>query len=120
MINQQPMGEYVWHYMNIAFGFSMGDGNYFHQHSPGTGSRMMFGMRRGGSAPGQSVYYSKYLQAWEPGGIGSQYEGVREWKDVVEKLKSKHSGDVKVAVYPYAGMQFEVGATDVPDEDEEA
>jgi nickel-dependent lactate racemase len=105
-------------------------GSQLHEHF-GWGAR---GLREGGSivvifeqraARGkrfpqarQVLLYSQYLQQRE---LDNPYfppeaVGIRSWTDVVERLKREHKGDVKVAVYPYAGMQHGIAALDLPDD----
>jgi len=106
VINQNPMGEFVWHYMDEA-GFNKG-GSFFAQRDARP--------RRYAQA-GQVLLYSQYLQRRE---LDSPYfppetVGLRAWSDVVERLRSKHKGDVKVALYPYVGIQHGPATLDIPD-----
>jgi hypothetical protein len=48
--------------------------------------------------------------------IPAEVIGLRQWSDVIERLKRAHKGDVQVAVYPYAGIQHEVAVHDIPDD----
>jgi nickel-dependent lactate racemase len=107
IINQQPMGEYVWHYMNNAYAFQRSTGDYFHGY---VSREPRFPMAS------QVLYYSQYAQAWEAPAISPDMIAVRSWDEVIAHLKKQHKGDVQVAVYPYAGIQHEVGITDLPEE----
>ncbi|MCX6637155.1 MAG: lactate racemase domain-containing protein [Acidobacteria bacterium] len=106
VINQNPMGEFVWHYMDEA-GFNKG-GSFFAQRDA---------RRRRYAQAGQVLLYSQYLQRRE---LDSPYfppetVGLRAWSDVVERLRSRHKGDVKVALYPYVGIQHGPAVVDIPD-----
>ncbi len=107
VINQNPMGEFVWHYLD-ELQFNKGK-SYFEQRAA---RRKRFPQAR------QVLLYSQYLQQRE---LDNPYfppeaVGIRSWNDVVERLKREHKGDVKVAVYPYAGMQHGIAALDLPDD----
>ncbi len=96
VINQNPMGEYVWHYLD-EYKFNSGE-SYFAQRAA---------RKRKFPQAQQVLIYSQYLQARE---LDHPYfppeaVGVTSWKDVMSALTRKHKGDVKVAVYPYAGIQ---------------
>ncbi len=106
VINQNPMGEFVWHYLDEA-GFNKGK-SYFEQRAA---RRKRFPMAR------QVLLYSQYLQQRE---LDNPYfppeaVGVRSWSDVIARLTREHKGDVKVAVYPYAGIQHGIAVLDLPD-----
>lgn len=106
VINQNPMGEFVWHYLDEAQ-FNRG-GSYFSQRAA---RRKRYPRAR------QVLLYSQYLQQRE---LDNPYfppeaVGVRSWTEVLERLKREHKGDVKVAVYPYAGMQHGPAVLDLPD-----
>jgi hypothetical protein len=107
VINQNPMGEFAWHYLDEAK-FNQG-GSYFAQRAA---RKRRFPPAR------QVLLYSQYLQAREldhpyfpPEAIG-----LRSWSDVIGRLKREHRGDVKVAVYPYAGIQHGIAKLDLPDD----
>jgi len=107
VINQNPMGEFVWHYLDEAR-FNRG-GSYFAQRAA---RRRRFPQAR------QVLLYSQYLQQRE---LDNPYfppeaVGLRSWSDVLERLKREHKGDVKVAIYPYAGMQHGPAVLDLPEE----
>ncbi|MBI4877965.1 MAG: DUF2088 domain-containing protein [Acidobacteria bacterium] len=106
VINQNPMGEFVWHYLDEAQ-FNKG-GSYFAQRDARS--------RRFPQAH-QVLLYSQYLQKRE---LDNPYFppetlGLRAWSGVLERLKSRHKGDVKVAVYPYVGIQHGPAVVDIPD-----
>ena len=106
VINQNPMGEFVWHYLD-EWQFNKG-ASYFEQRAA---RKRRFPQAR------QVLLYSQYLQARE---LDNPYfppetVGVRAWEDVMERLRREHRGDVKVAVYPYAGIQHGVARLDLPD-----
>jgi nickel-dependent lactate racemase len=106
LINQNPMGEFVWHYLDEA-GFNRG-GSYFAQRDA---RRRRFPQAR------QVLLYSQYLQRRE---LDSPYFppetiGLGAWSEVIERLRREHKGDVHVAVYPYAGMQHGPAVLDLPD-----
>lgn len=107
VINQNPMGEFVWHYLD-EWKFNEGK-SYFEQRAA---RKRRFPQAR------QVLIYSQYLQARE---LDHPYfppeaEGVRSWSDVVDRLRQKHRGDVHVAVYPYAGIQHGIARLDLPEE----
>jgi hypothetical protein len=63
------------------------------------------------------LLYTQYLQRRE---LENPYfppetVGLRSWKEVLERLRREHKGDVHVAVYPYAGMQHGPAVLDLPD-----
>jgi len=106
VINQNPMGEFVWHYLDEA-GFNRG-GSYFAQRAA---RRRRFPRAR------QVLLYTQYLQQRE---LDNPYfppetVGLRSWAEVLERLKRAHQGDVDVAVYPYAGLQHGPTVLDLPD-----
>lgn len=107
VINQNPMGEYVWHY-NDEKRFNKG-GSYFSQRAA---RKKRYPKAR------QVLLYSQYLQARELDhpSFPPEAVGVRGWDDVVQALKKMHTGDdVKVAVYPYAGIQHGIARLDLPE-----
>lgn len=107
VINQNPMGEYVWHYLDEALFYK--GGSYFSQRA---------GRKKRFPNASQVLLYSQYLQARE---LDHPYfppeaVGIRRWEDVIAALKKVHKGDdVKVAVYPYAGIQHGIARLDLPD-----
>jgi hypothetical protein len=105
VINQNPMGEFAWHYLDEAQ-FNKGK-SYFQQRDE---------RRKGFPQARQVLLYSQYLQRRE---LDNPYfppeaQGCTSWADVVDKLKREHKGDVSVAIYPYAGMQHGVAVLDLP------
>jgi len=104
VINQNPMGEYVWHYLD-EMGFAR-NGSFFEQRDR---RKKRFPQAK------QVLLYSQYLQERE---LAHPYfppeaVGMRDWSDVVEALRRAHKGDVKVAVYPYAGIQHGIAKVDL-------
>ncbi|MCW5980554.1 MAG: DUF2088 domain-containing protein [Bryobacteraceae bacterium] len=112
VVNQNPMGEYVWHYLDEA-GFNKG-GSYFGQRDT---------RKRRYPEASQVLLYSEYLQARE---LDHPYfppeaVGMRRWDDVIQALKKTHKGDsVSVAVYPYAGIQHGIATLDLPGHEPDA
>jgi len=107
VINQNPMGEFAWHYLDEAH-FNQGR-SYFAQRAA---RPRRFPQAR------QVLLYSQYLQARE---LDNPYfppeaVGLRSWAEVLERLTREHRGDVEVAVYPYAGIQHGIARLDLPDE----
>ncbi len=107
VINQNPMGEYVWHYLD-EWKFNQGK-SYFEQRAS---RKRRFPQAR------QVLLYSQYLQARE---LDHPYfppetTGVRAWSAVIERLVREHRGDVRVAIYPYAGIQHGIARLDLPEE----
>jgi lactate racemase len=105
VINQNPMGESVWHFNDEA---------RFNQGLAWTAQRDA--RRKRLPQAGQVLLYSQYLQKRE---LDNPYFppealGFRDWTGVVEKLRQAHKGDVKVAIYPYVGIQHEPGVLDIP------
>jgi hypothetical protein len=107
VINQNPMGEFVWHYLDEAQ-FNRG-GSFFDQRAA---RRKRYPKAR------QVLLYSQYLQQRELDNpmFPPEAVGVRSWAEVLERLKREHKGDVKVAIYPYAGMQHGPAVLDLPDD----
>jgi nickel-dependent lactate racemase len=106
VINQNPMGEYVWHYLDES-GFNQGE-SYFRQRAT---RERRFPQAR------QVLLYSQYLQARE---LDHPYfppetVGVRTWDEVLAKLQREHRADVEVAIYPYAGIQHGIAKLDLPE-----
>ncbi|MEK7404401.1 MAG: lactate racemase domain-containing protein [Acidobacteriota bacterium] len=107
VINQNPMGEFVWHYLDEA-GFNRG-GSYFAQRDA---RKRRFPQAR------KVLLYSQYLQQRE---LDNPYfppetTGLRSWSDVVDRLQREHKGDVEVAIYPYAGIQHGPAVLDLPED----
>jgi nickel-dependent lactate racemase len=108
VINQNPMGEFVWHYDDQANFVQRGGGNYF--------------KARAARKPryknvGQLMLYSQYVQARELGdpALPPEIIGVRSWDQVLARLKKAHTGsNVEVAVYPAAGIQHALATHDIP------
>jgi len=105
VINQNPMGEFAWHYLDEA---------KFNQGKPWFASRD--GRKKKFPQARQVLIYSQYLQRRE---LDNPYfppeaVGCYRWSDVIEKLLREHKGDVRVAVYPYAGIQHGPAVLDLP------
>jgi lactate racemase len=106
VINQNPMGEYVWHYLDEGR-FNTGE-SYFGRRDA---RKRRFPEAR------QVLVFSEYLQRRE---LDNPYfppetVGVGSWSEVVERLRREHRGEsVKVAVYPYAGIQHGPAVLDLP------
>jgi len=105
VINQNPMGEFAWHYLDEAR-FNKGQ-SYFAQRAA---RRRRFPQAR------QVLLYSQYLQQRELDNphFPPEAVGLRAWSDVIDRLRREHKGDVKVAVYPYAGIQHGIAVLDLP------
>lgn len=106
VINQNPMGEYVWHYLDEV--------NTYHGES--------FFKQRASRKPrfpqaSQVLLYSQYLQRRELDSPHFPPEaiGFGTWQEVIDRLKQQHRGDARVAVYPYAGMQHGIQRLDSPE-----
>jgi hypothetical protein len=106
VINQNPMGEYVWHYLDEEQ-FNRGK-SYFAQRAE---------RKRRYPQAGQVLLYSQYLQARELDhpAFPPETVGLRSWVNVIERLQREHKGDVRVAVYPYAGIQHGIAKLDLPE-----
>ena len=106
LIDQNPMGEFAWHYLDGAK-FNQGNG-WFAQRDK---------RRKRYPRAKQVLLYSQYLQRRELDNpyFPPEVEGFRSWPDVVARLKAAHKGDVKVAVYPYAGLQHGRAVLDITD-----
>ena len=107
VINQNPMGEFAWHYLDERQ-FNQGK-SFFAQRAA---RKQRFPQAR------QVLLYSQYLQARE---LDHPYfppeaVGLRAWNDVVDRLKREQRGDVRVAIYPYAGIQHGIAKLDLPEE----
>ena len=107
LIDQHPMGKAAWHYVDQLVFFQRAGGNYF-KHREARKKR--FPQAR------QLLWYSQYLQARELDmmDIPPETVGLRDWTDVIERLKREHKGDVEVAVYPYTGIQHGRATLDLP------
>ena len=108
VINQNPMGEFVWHYLDEEQ-FNQGK-SWFAQRDA---------RRRRYPRAGQVLLYSQYLQRRELDNpmFPPEAVGCYNWADVVTRLRRAHgrASDVHVAVYPYAGMQHGPAVLDLPE-----
>lgn len=98
LIVQHPLGLDPVHYLNNRTAGRNG-ATYWDLHR-----------RTAGRAPGGSklIVYSQYLNRALKENYGSDTDFCTKWADVVKILRERHKGnDVKVAVYPYAGMQHQ-------------
>jgi hypothetical protein len=97
LIIQHPLTLDPIHYLNNRLAGRGGSGYWdLHRRIPGrnpNGSKL--------------IVYSQYLSRTLKDNYGSDTEFCNKWADVVALLKKWHKGDVKVAVYPYAGMQHQ-------------
>ena len=108
VINQNPMGEFVWHYNDQLSFFTRGGGNYF---------RARAARKPRYKHVGQLLLYTQYLQARELGdpALPPELTGVRTWDAVLDRLKKAHKGNsVEVAVYPAGGIQHAMATHDIP------
>lgn len=108
VINQNPMGEFVWHYNDQLSFFQRGGGNYFKARAA---------RKPGYKRVGQLLLYTQYLQARELGdpALPPELVGVPTWDDVLSRLKKAHKGNnVEVAVYPAGGVQHAMATHDIP------
>lgn len=107
VINQNPMGEFVWHYQDEAY--ANHGKSWFEQRA----MRRKFFPRAG-----QVLLYSEYLQKRELDNFAfpPEAQGCTRWSQVLEKLRKQHKGDATVAVYPYAGLQHGMATVDIPAE----
>lgn len=106
VINQNPMGEYVWHYLDESK-FNHGE-SYFKQRAS---RKKRFPQAR------QVILCSQYLQARE---LDHPYfppetVGVRTWDEVLEGLQREHGPSANVAIYPAAGIQHGIAKLDLPE-----
>jgi nickel-dependent lactate racemase len=106
LINQNPQGELVWHYMDEGM-FNKG-GSWFAQRDA---RRKRFPRAR------QVLLFSEYWQKRELDhpSIPPETQGCGTWQEVVDRLAREHNGTVKVALYPYAGIQHGPARLDIPD-----
>jgi hypothetical protein len=59
------------------------------------------------------IVYSQYLDQNMKNNYSRGTHFVKKWEDVIKILKERHKGDsVRVAVYPYGGMQHQEIALD--------
>jgi hypothetical protein len=98
IIIQHPLGSDPIHYLNNKVAGSRGQTYWdLHPRPPRPGAR-----------DSHTIVYSQYMSRmimdnYEPG-----TDFCATWADVVKILRERHKGsDVKVAVYPYAGMQHQ-------------
>lgn len=97
LIIQHPLTLDPIHYLNNRLSGRNG-GTYWDLHRRGPG-RTPKGSKL--------IVYSQYLSRTLKDNYGADTEFCNKWTDVVAILKQRHKGDVKVAVYPYAGMQHQ-------------
>jgi len=107
VINQNPMGEFVWHYQDEVY-LNKGK-SWFQQRDE---------RKRRYPQARQVLLYSEYLQRRELDNpmFPPEAVGCTSWQQVVERLKREHKGDVTVAVYPYAGIQHGLAKLDLPED----
>ncbi len=97
LIIQHPLVLDPVHYLNNRLAGRNG-GSYWDLH------RRMPGRTPKGS---RLIVYSQYLSRTLKDNYGTDVEFCSAWADVIAKLQEWHKGDVRVAVYPYAGMQHQ-------------
>ncbi|MBZ5581245.1 MAG: lactate racemase domain-containing protein [Acidobacteriia bacterium] len=98
LIIQHPLGYDPIHYLNNKVAGARG-GTYWdlHRRAPGRNPR--------GS---HLIVYSQYMSRTMMDNYGTDTDFCTKWTDVVKILRERHKGTgVKVAVYPYAGMQHQ-------------
>lgn len=107
VINQNPMGEFAWHYLDEAQ-FNTGK-SFFAQRAA---RKRRFPQAR------QVLLYSQYLQKRELDNpyLPPEAVGLRSWSNVVDRLRREHRGDMEVAIYPYAGIQHGIATLDLSPE----
>ena len=107
VVNQNPMGEYVWHYQDEVY------------HNKGTSwFEQRAARRRRYPQARQVLLYSEYLQTRELDNpmFPPESVGCTSWQQVLEHLKREHKGDATVGVYPYVGIQHGIAKLDRPEE----
>jgi nickel-dependent lactate racemase len=106
LIIQHPLGIDPVHYLNNRLAGRSG-ATQFDMMRP----RVPGGRGGGGRGPQKKVNLIVYSQYLTRNMRNSNQRGpttfCEKWEDVIAKLKELHSGDPKVAVYPYAGMQHQ-------------
>ena len=98
LIVQHPLGWDPIHYLNNKVAGARG-GTYWdlHRRTP-----------RPGPKGSHTILYSQYMSRTMMDNYGADTDFCTKWADVVKILRERHKGsDVKVAVYPYAGMQHQ-------------
>jgi hypothetical protein len=98
LIIQHPLGYDPVHYLNNKVAGSRGQTYWdLHRHTP-----------RPGPKGSHTIVYSQYMSRTMMDNYGTDADFCTTWADVVKILRQRHTGsDVKVAVYPYAGMQHQ-------------
>jgi len=98
LIIQHPLGYDPIHYLNNKVA--------------GMNGRTYWDLHRRAPRPGPKgshlIVYSQYASRMMMDNYGTDTDFCTKWADVVKILRQRHTGsDVKVAVYPYAGMQHQ-------------
>jgi hypothetical protein len=98
LIIQHPLGYDPVHYLNNKVAGARGQTYWdLHRHTP-----------RPGPKGSHTIVYSQYMSRTMMDNYGTDADFCTTWADVVKILRQRHTGsDVKVAVYPYAGMQHQ-------------
>ena len=98
LVIQHPLGWDPVHYLNNKIAGLRGQTYWdLHRHAP-----------RPGPKGSHMIVYSQYMSRNIMDNYGSDADFCTTWADVVKILRERHKGsDVKVAVYPYAGMQHQ-------------
>ncbi len=106
VINQNPMGEFVWHYQDEIY--TNKGKSWFEQRAA---------RERRYPQARQVLLYSEYLQRRELDNpmFPPEAVGCTSWQDVVGQLKKQHKADATVAIYPYVGIQHGIATLDLPD-----
>jgi len=98
MILQHPLTLDPIHYVN-----QMTQGRRIHDYFMGMQSRQQ---RR---LPGGTglIVYSQYLDRQMMNTYPTETQFAPTWADVIRLLQQRHKGDMRVAVYPYGGLQHQ-------------
>ena len=98
IIIQHPLGSDPIHYLNNKVAGSRGQTYWdLHPRPPRPGAR-----------DSHTIVYSQYMSRMIMDNYAPGTDFCAKWADVVKILRERHKGsDVKVAVYPYAGMQHQ-------------
>ena len=92
LILQHPDGLMGYHYL---FPPTMKGGDPLAILTPSSGKKQRF----------QLIVYSQYAQRREFSSFTPGTKFAHTWEDVVSILQSRHKGDSRVAIYPYATLQ---------------
>lgn len=98
LIISHPSGVEPVHFLNNR-NTGLDGSSYFQQTQ-----RVLNTPQKGNSA---LIVYSPYLNATIRNTCAKGTLFATKWEEVVKMLQARHKGDVRVAVYPYAGLQHE-------------